>query len=482
MKRGVNNKKTILTQEETAIIGSMIARTALASRLGLQSYGGDRNIQQTLGYLNDIKYEDYYARYLRQDIAKAIIDRPVKATWQGDLELEESTKAEETALEKAFAELNKRLGLKTIFSRVDRLTGIGNYGVLLLGLGDVKSQEDWKKEAIKKSELVYIKPFGQNHAKIQSFVTDPKNPRYGLPEFYSITIINEGEGVSTSTSIEVHYSRVLHIVDDVLESDIEGNPRLESVFNRLMDIEKLVGGDAEMFWRGARPGYNGKVDEGVQMTTAFQDSLKEQIDEYEHNLRRILMMDGVELKSLAQQIADPTGHVDVQIKMISSVTQIPYRILIGSERGELASGQDADEWDSFVQNRREEHAEPHIVRLFVDRCIELKILPAAGEDGYNVKWSDLFAESEMERVEVGQKRSNALAAYLNGMGQDVIPPDAFFEFFLGLSSEQIDLIKELRDKEVIKEETIEEEIEETPSEEVVPEESEEEQIEEESNA
>jgi len=208
-------------------------------------------------------------------------------------------------------------------------------------------------------------------------------------------------------------------------------------------LEKIVGGDAEMYWRGARPGYQGKVDPNYQMTSQTKIDLEDQISEYENMLRRIFVNEGVDLKELAQQIADPMNHVSVQIQMISAVTGIPQRVLTGSERGELASTQDTGEWKTYVQARREDHAEPKILRPFVDRLIELGILPKPEVD-YKVDWLDLFSISEKERVEIGKSRANALREYTtNPMAQSVIPPDAFFEFFLGLTTGQIDLVKKL---------------------------------------
>jgi hypothetical protein len=183
------------------------------------------------------------------------------------------------------------------------------------------------------------------------------------------------------------------------------------------------------------------VDKDYSMTQTTKDDLKDQIDEYENNLRRILINEGIDLKALAQQIADPANHVDVQIQMISAVTGIPKRILTGSERGELSSAQDSGEWKTYVQSRREDHAEPHIIRPFTDRLIELKILPKPTVE-YKVDWLDLFSISEKERVEIGKSRANAIREYTtNPMAESVIPPDAFFEFCLGLSTGQIDLIK-----------------------------------------
>ena len=423
----------------------VVARAGLAARLGVQ-YGGDRDLYQALGYKTVLQYQDFLAQYTRQDMAKAVIDRPVKATWQGQLELVESQEAKKTDFEQAWYDLNRELKLRSLLSRVDKLTGIGRYGILLLGLDDVKMREDFSKPVPKGNrKLLYVKPFGESSALISAFEDDPKNPRYGMPLIYHLQVADYTSGIvgnasQVSISVDVHYSRVIHIVDDNLESEVYGTPRLEAVFNRLQDIEKIVGGDAEMFWRGARPGFQGVVDPNYTMTQTTKDDLKDQIDEYEHNLRRILVNEGVDLKALAQQIADPANHLDVQLTCISAVTGIPKRILSGSERGELASTQDSGEWKTYVQSRREDHAEPHIIRPFVDRLIELSILPKPKED-YMVDWLDLFSVSEKDRVQIGQLRASAIREYTtNPSAESFMSPEAFFEIGLGLSQEQIDLV------------------------------------------
>ncbi len=430
---------------------TLVRRNALAAALGVQSYSGERDLYQALGYKHTLLYEDYTSRYLRQDIAKAIIDRPIKATWQGCLDVVEPMH-DETSLQNAWKELNAVHSLKSIFSRADKCAGLGKYGILLLGLDDVKKVEDFQKPVTPGTrKLVYVKPFGEGSAQIFTYETDPNNKRFGLPLMYTITSqLTEG---GASVVIEVHHTRVIHIVDDILESEVEGNPRLEVVFNRLMDLEKLIGGDAEMFWRGARPGYSGAAGKDFQVTDATMEGLKEQVDEYENNLRRILITEGIDLKALDQQIADPASHVDVQIQMISAVTGIPKRVLVGTERGELSSAQDTVEWKVYVQSRREDFAELRIVRPFIDRCIEYKILPAPKTKGeYDIKWSDLFAVSEADRVKIGVDRSIAIKNYTGSlMAEAVMPPKAFLEFGLGLTKDEINIISEQIDDDVLEE-------------------------------
>lgn len=439
-------EKRSLGSRRIQVLSELTNRAILAAKLGIQ-FGGDRDLYEALGYKTIVEFDDFYARYVRQEIAKAIIDRPVKATWQGPLELIESNEAEDTKFEKAWKDLDRKLGLKVLLSRVDRLTGIGRYGIILLGLNDVRDAEGFLKPVNGGSyKLIYAKPFGERTAKIDSFEANPQNERYGKPLIYQIQVIDAA--TKKNQIVRVHHSRVIHITDDNLESEVYGTPRLEAVYNRLMDIEKIAGGDAEMFWRGARPGYHGKVDPEYTMTEDAKEDLQDQLDEYEHKLRRFLINEGVDIEALTQEIADPSTHIDTQLKLVSAETGIPLRVLTGSERGELASSQDTTEWLTYVQERREDHAEPRIVRPTVDRLIELGILPKPAED-YTVKWKDLFSISEKAMVEIGKGRANALREYTyNPIAQGIIPPKVFMYKFLGFDTETVTLVEKMQKEEM----------------------------------
>ena len=296
-------------QEKLTLMSQLVGRAQLAAKLG-QQYGTDRDIYEALGYKKSIEYNDYAARYYRQDIAKAIIDRPVKITWRGELAIIESDDDKETALEKGWLDLEKRLKVTSRFVRLDKLTGIGEFGILFLGLSDAKNREDHAKPVVGSPKLSYIKPFGQGSVEISKYEARTADSRYGLPKEYTVQMTSTGVD-DYSVDVKVHHSRVIHVTDETMESEVKGTPRLEVVYNRLMDLEKLVGGSAEMFWRGARPGFSGKLDKEFMMTPDTKEGLKDQIDEYEHHLRRFLVAEGVDWSTLEQQVSDPKGHVDI---------------------------------------------------------------------------------------------------------------------------------------------------------------------------
>lgn len=454
-------------QAKIAAYDTLVSRWKTGLLFGKQ-YQGQRDIAMALGYPRDITWEDCVALYRRQDIAKAVIDRPVQATWRGDFRLFEEKDEETTSLESEWKKIYADMQLKTMFIRLDKLACLGRYAGLFLGFDDVFSIEGYKNPVrMPKNggvrKLLYVKPLGENVMDIFKLDEDPTSSRYGLPLLYQITLgssetTHNAMMMSTTRTCLIHYSRILHVTGPTLESEYEGEPELECIYNRLLDLQKLIGGSAEMFWRGARPGYQGIVDPQATLTSNSEKQIAQQFDEYDNNLRRFLFMDGVTVKSLDSQVSSPKDHVEVQIQMISAVKGIPKRILTGSEQGELASVQDRDNWNDTIQTRREEYAESQIVRPFINRCIMYGVLPQAinssenvgntsGRGDYSIQWPDVYAPSPTAKASIGKTRAASLKEYLaSPLAMDILPIEAFLTFCMGLSEEDVTYIMKLREE------------------------------------
>lgn len=431
----------VMTSDKMNTNSAIISRNNLASLLGSQ-FGGTRDLYDALGYPKNLYYKDYVAQYSRQDVAAAVIDRPTGEAWRDGFEIIEKVGGEETEFEKSFKDIYEKFKLQGVFQRVDRLTCLGHWGVLFLGLNDVTRIQDLREpvDINDNLELIYIKPLGESSSEISEWETDINNERYGLPKLYNITINNPAG--AQDTSYIVHHSRIIHITKDLLESEVTGTPVLRTIFNRLMDLEKISGGSGEMYWLGARPGYQAITKDGYTLPTDIADTMKDQFDEWENKLRRILTLKGVEMEALDTQISDPKEHVNIQLQLISAYTGIPLRILTGSESGELASSQDRNNWLETVHAWRTNHAEPDIIDKFILRMIEFGILPEV--DYYTVVWDDLFSTSEQAKVDIGKNRAFALEAYLrNPMASKIITPDVFIKYFLGLDTSQLEIVEGL---------------------------------------
>lgn len=436
------------------IISEIMSRGGLARRMGFQ-YGDKRKVYKALGYPDDteLTFEWYYNKYGRQDIARAVIDRPCDATWRGDLSITEPGRnPADSDLNKQWKKLDESLFLKKRLNKVDKLCDLGRYSILLLGLNDVKKKEDFQKPVNGARKLLYVKQIAESEATVHTWEVNTQSPRYGMPVLYQIQT-GMAQGGAQTTIIEesqdliIHYSRVLHYVSGNLTSEVFGVSKLMPIVNRLVDLEKILGGDAEMFWRGARPGYTASAKEDYELGTAEEAALLTELDKYEHDLRRFIVTKGIDIEALEQQVAKPLEHIEVQLQAISAQTGIPKRVLIGSERGELASTQDKDAWKELVKTRQEEHAEPTILRPFINLLMKYGILPAV--DDYNVMWDDVFAPSEMDKAKVGKERSDALKTYADSaLASAVLPPPLALRYLLGLNEEQVqEVLKAMKEQE-----------------------------------
>ena len=315
------------------------------------------------------------------------------------------------------------------------MAGIGRYSILFLGFDGEGTEAELAQEPNQNSILKYIRPYSEASATIKAYVTDRASERFGLPELYNITASSLELSKISST---VHWSRVIHIVEDPFESDVEGVPKLESVFNYLIAMLEVVGGSAEAFWRLAFPGYGFLQEAGS--TIGDEAAFKTKIDDFIHKLQRYIALEGfTDIKQFSPNTADPKGQVDVLMELISSGTGLPKRILTGSEVGSLASSEDRKNWADRVLERRQDHADV-ILRDLISRLIKYGALPSpiAGEDEYTITWPEVYSLTELEQADLAYKRTQTVGEYLFKSLESIWPRRIFFMDELGYSSEEVD--------------------------------------------
>lgn len=348
------------------------------STLGL-TYDGLRNVDQQLGYQPTLTIKDYRRRYRRGGIARRIIKAAPLATWSADAKIaEDSNATKETEFEQAARELFDSLGVWQKFYRADVLAGLGHYSIIVIGDGTNIEQPLPKR--LKK--LIYLTPYAEDNATIDKWDTNPTSMRFMQPEYYSVKLgavdITDSSYVlgnrPQTKDVKVHHSRVIHIAEGLLENEVYGEPQLEDIWDYLDDLKKVVGGGSEAAWKRMDPGMQIDVDPELDLDEGEIESLQEQLDEYEHGLRRFLQTRGTKLSLLSTTVAGFGPNASAILDLICGTKGIPQRVLLGSERGELASTQDRDNWSDRIIERRRMFANS-IIRQFVDLCIERRLLP-----------------------------------------------------------------------------------------------------------
>jgi len=455
------NKKTVTnvsrnTQEQVINTASLMRAAALQRLLF-----PERNINYECQYPNEISITDYKDLYQREGIAKRVVSIYPQYCWQQMPWIYETEDPTETEFEKALKLLERERQLLHYLHRVDVMSGIGQYGVLLLGVSDGQPLDqplphinEITGEVVGGAplKLLYLKPFDQASIAIKTKENDPTSPRFGLPKTYEIsfediTTLNSTGGTTTKTQ-KIHWTRILHVADNREESEVLGKPRMKDVYNRLVDVtQKLLPGSAEMFWKGGYPGFGFEAPTGGDVEVEIDnDAIRDQMQAYSNGLQRYMAMENLVIKQLSPQIADPRGHFEVQLEAIAISLGVPKRILMGSEMAKLASIQDEGNWNDQIVARRTNYVDPMLVRPFMDRLIAFGVLPEPKE--YFVEWPSIDTPTDDDKATVAVKRTEALAKYVGGSVDAIIPPEEYMTHVLEMDPEVIDQIMTASEKYV----------------------------------
>ncbi len=329
--------------------------------------------------------------------------------------------------------------------------------------GEVTEKMEEEPGTVPGRQLLFLRCFSESQAWVASYETNPYSPRYGKPTSYNVTFhdpAKQGLGAGPpSFTQNVHWTRCVHLADNhhhATSSDVYASPRCYPVQERLDDLRKLYGGSAEMYWRGAFPGYvfsthpqlGGEVD-------IDEDSVKDMIENWSNGLQRYLVLMGMGAQGLAPQVSDPASQIRVQIEAICIKLSIPIRVFLGSERGELASSQDDAAWNDRLKGRQQSYISPRVIAPVLDRLILCGVLPEPAE-GYTIYWPDLTSQTEAEKAGVAATKTNTLAAYVGGQLSALVPEREFLVKVMGFTAEETDAMLEAAAEAALTEEPGEE--------------------------
>lgn len=383
----------------------LLSRSMLGNRLGV-SFGGERDLYETFGYPRYPTFQDYQNLYERGGLAQRVIKKYCDSTWNRVPVLIDgearSDSLDENATEflKAWDALQKKLGIIQVMRQADIMCNIGRYSVLFLGT----SGSSYASPARKGGGLFFLNAFNEVQASITNLIQDPKNEKFGMPSNYNITFNNDDIGLEIPGGSAVHHTRAIHIAEDKLGSRIYGTPRLKAPLNRLLDLEKTTGGGAEAAWLAVWGGMLFTTQEGARVpdeTSAEGKVLDEQMRKYFNRMQRYAILEGLEVNNLGTQTVSIKDIYETLKTDLAGIIGIPQRILFGSERGELASGQDMQEWNGAIDTRRTNYAEPEVFRPFIKWCVDFNVLPMpqSGLDSYGIEWSPVYTMSQMEQAQ-----------------------------------------------------------------------------------
>lgn len=370
-------------------------------------------LYDVFGWDQTITASMLWEAYQRGGIARRIVDAYPDDTWGAP------PKLTGRGFTTQWEQLEEDHNIWSVIHRLDRLSQLGQYAVLLVGTDRGNLQQPLSNA----SRITFLQPLSERSAVITRWGNDPSNERFGLPVEYTVypglartedAAMNGGHSGSVPQlgSYKVHWSRVIHYAQGQLENEVFGVPLLWSVWNYLTDLQKITGGSAESYWLTANRGMQANVEPDMDLDPDDEAALTQEIEEYHQGLRRFIRTRGVEVKSLGSDVADPTGPYKANINLIAGTTGIPQRILLGSESAHQASTQDKGAWAEQVENYRVLTAGPSFLKPTILGLQRMGLLAQVRYSKIKQEWPDAYRLSPLE---LGQ-RANQRATALNNIG------------------------------------------------------------------
>jgi hypothetical protein len=367
--------------------------------------GPKHNHYRDFGWPETVSFADLYAIYHRNGLAKGAVEKTVLKTWQDDPEIWESSKAKESTLEGDVRQRFDDLSLWQTMAEADRRALVGGYAGLIFRFADSKRfDQPVDRVSGGLQGLVEVIPaWGGEGAQIEvaEWETDQASPNYGRPKLFRFNEAAVG-GVTQVRQFMIHPDRVLIWSKD---GTVHCRSELEAGYNDLLDAEKVKGAGGEGFYKSARGNPVLEADKDLDLkkmaaamgvpVNEVADKMNEQVEDFQKGFDKMLVLQGMQAKTLGVSL--PTGDTffNAAVNCFSASFMIPAKILLGSQTGERASTEDANEWNLVNNARRVKMARPRI-RQMLNLFERVGILP---ERDWAINWADLTEASRDKKIE-----------------------------------------------------------------------------------
>lgn len=441
-----------------------LQRTRFANLAGFDTHNGSRQLYEVLGYPNSISFKDYQSRFRRGGIAKRIVKALPSMMGWSDFQIVERPIDEgykrKTRFEQAWINLNENIPIGQICKRADILAGIGEYSAIYIGVTDKKGVTP--KEEMSKLKgtdgVVYLRPLDQESCEIIEWVDKPEDindARYGLPRTYRVRVngsnrrsIVNGNSVNFNT-VDVHWSRIIHVTHEPLDNELFSEPVLQAVWNYLIDLDKIAGGGSEAVYREAVQRVLFDLDQNIgpdQIDPDTKLKLKNDLEDMMHNLSQYVFTRGVTPKPIATNPVRFGENVKTIISLIAATLDLPQRRIMGSESAYASADQDKNTEEETIQSRQKEFGTP-LVRQLVDRLIKYGALPKPSK--YEVVWAVEGKKKLKSLAGIVKDFAQANQAQKNATGQTITTPDEIRDMVLDMEPLEVDIEEDENELESI---------------------------------
>src|SRR5215831_10190452 len=384
---------------------------------GMQMHGR-RDLYDVFGWQRVTDYQVFLAKFYKQGMAKRVIELPVDSMWSDPPQL----MADNQEFSDAWNQIVQINTLWHHIIRLDTLAGLGRFAVMVVGFDDGRKLDSPISSPANGGtprNIMYLQPYHEGAIRILEWETDTSDPRFGQPVMYSINpgravvdglmaSFTEGmNAVELRQPFNCHYTRLVHVAENLLEDSIFGTSRLEAINNDLDDLLKVQGGASELFWQVSNRGMQFDLDKDMDLDPDALDELRKEVDEYGDQLRRIVRTRGVKITNLGSETANPENTHLMLIRSISIATGIPQLVLMGATAGHLSSQQDRANWSQRIAERVTKYGAPVVLKRVLDCFINAGALPIP--ENLSIQWPEAFKMSPLERAQTSAQMARSAA-------------------------------------------------------------------------
>lgn len=375
-------------------------------------------LYQEFGYPRQISFHDFYNMYRRNAAAFAVVHRLLDGCWQDYpviIDGDETEEAEKTNdWERLVGKLMKKWWPKV--KDTDRRNMVGRYSALLIQVRDGKSwAEPVDAIAIKRlgeAALVKLIPVWEPQLTVAEWDNDRTSETFGQPIMFNFNEQPVGDNtfVGPTRGEPVHPSRVILFCEGSEDDNVlSGIPLLEAGYNKLLDLEKISGGAAEGFLKNSSRQIAVEFSKETDMDTLASqakaagytdlgEAMGDKVNKLNRGTDAAAVMQAGEMKVLSVTPGDPGPSWEVAANELAASEQIPFTVLFGQQTGRLASDEDKTDWSIRRNSRRNGFLSDRITAL-LERFWLLGIIPPPTNGEVTIKWTDLLAPGEKEKIE-----------------------------------------------------------------------------------
>lgn len=354
------------------------------------------------GYPDTLTFYMMWHMWRRHPIAKQVCQLPIDYCWIDHPKILEGDddSHNETAYEKAFSKMCKRLNLWARVKAGDLYQRPGRYSGLIMVVADGKDPS-MPIEKVSVDKVINIKPAFEGQLEVTTVDENRQSPRFQQPETYQFREIDTGARSRwDKENTTIHWTRVITMAEGADDGGIYGISCLEPIFNALLDWTKIQGAGGEGFWRAAAQKFVLKAasDTGAQNPTDDElDTLADMLTDMFSGLDSMPFLGNMDIQPLDTNMPNPqyfTAHTE---KSISAGSGYPSKIIFGSQTGVKAGDEDTGQMHKLMQSRRENYLTEEVMSVvdWFDKFTDLK-----KPEEVTVKWSDLTAPSMDKKIEL----------------------------------------------------------------------------------